>query len=107
MKQSKKLTKKDKEQAKKISNIALIVFFAHYIIYPRSFHLISNIIAGIMFLNSMAINRYVGLGISIYGYFKYKNCKYSHNVMILCIVLQALSLIWLAIIFAADFGKWG
>ena len=108
MKQSKKLTKKDREKSKKISNIALIVFFISYVIPYPFMPLFDKIMVSIGFYNARSINRYIGLGISIYGYLKYKNSKYSRNVMIICIILQVLSiLILLFILYVFYYGDWG
>lgn len=111
MKQSKKLTKKDREKSKRISNIALIVFFISYVIPYPFMPLFDKIMTSIVFYNAISINRYIGLGIAIYGFLKYKNSKYSRNVMIICSTLQVLSILILLFIFCSfyygDMGRMG
>lgn len=99
MKQSKR---KAKDNSKIISNIALIVFFAATILYiiialfnPKvEFeNLINLLVEGVIFItNTLLINRYIGLALAIYSYVKYRS-KYSLIIMIICIVLQVISLI--------------
>lgn len=107
-----KLSKKKEKEliAKKISNAALITFFLLYlIVVPISLlepdqSIISTIEVIAVIINVLAINRYIGLGLSIYSYIKYKT-NYSKKVMILLIVLQIISIIafiWWAS--TVDFG---
>ena len=95
--------KKEKElKAKKISNIALVIFFIFYVWAPigkiidHDSSIIETIEALAVVFNALLINRYIGLGLSIFSYLKYKTI-YSKKVMILCIVLQIISLIALSI----------
>ena len=96
MKQSKEI--KEQKDSKLLSNIALVVFFLSYFLYALTciFHpdySIKDLIEPSLIIeDAVLINRYIGLGLAIYSYVKYKN-KYSLIVMILCIILQIISII--------------
>ena len=97
MKLSKKKVKENELIAKRISNAALITFFIFYIMVPLTIFdpeqsVITTIEVLVVIFNALAINRYIGLGLSIFSYMKYKS-NYSKKVMILCIILQTISLI--------------
>ncbi len=86
-----------KDKSKRISTIALIIFFIStiilffkmYFIYEESLSVLTLLIISIY--NAILINRYIGLVFAIFSYIKYKT-TYSKVIMILCIILQIISL---------------
>ena len=103
--------KKEKElNARKLSNIALIVFFIVYLISiiscifnpdkvfgtPILESIKDSILSLIVIINAVLINRYIAIGLSIHSYVKYKT-NYSRIVMIILIALQIISILSLII----------
>ena len=87
-----------KDKSKIISTIALITFFISTIILFFKMYFITNegdsfvlTLLIISIYNSILINRYIGLVLAIFSYIKYKT-TYSKVIMILCIILQIISL---------------
>ena len=89
--------KKEMFNSKLLSIIILILFFGAYIlivpcIFSPEYNIIDTIETLFVIMNALLINRYIGVGLSIYSYIKYKD-KLSLIIMTILIILQIVSII--------------